>query len=67
MAAKRNTPTSLQSWQKINVQTLKFARKLHIQKVLNLDLKAEKPLQNENRTADLALGSHPRDNCQVTH
>ena len=53
----------LQFWQKINVQTSKFARKLHflgIRKVLNLGLKAEKPLQNENHTEDWALGSHPR-------
>ena len=59
-----------QFWQKINGQTSKFARKLHflgIRKVLNLGLKAEKPLQNENNTEDLALGSHPRDNGHVTH
>ena len=36
-------------------------------KVLNLGLKAEKPLQNENHTEELALGSHPRDNRHVTH
>ena len=51
--------------QKINGQTLKFARKLHfldIRKVLNLGLKSKKPLQNENHTEDWALGSHPRDN-----
>ena len=30
-------------------------------------LKAEKQLQNENRTEDWALGSHPRDNGHVTH
>ena len=60
----------LQFWQKINGQTSKFARKLHflgIRKVLNLGLKAEKPLQNENHTEDWALGSHPRDNGHVTH
>ena len=60
----------LQFWQKINGQTSKFARKLHflgIRKVLNLGLKAEKPLQNENHTDDWALGSHPRDNGHVTH
>ena len=59
-----------QFWQKINGQTSKFARKLHflgIRKVLNLGLKAEKPLQNENNTEDWALGSHPRDNGHVTH
>ena len=38
-----------------------------IRKVLNLGLKAEKPLQNENHTVDWALGSHPRDNGHVTH
>ena len=60
----------LQFWQKNNGQTSKFARKLHflgIRKVLNLSLKAEKPLQNENHTEDWALGSHPRDNGHVTH
>ena len=60
----------LQFWQKINGQTSKFARKLHflgIRKVLNLCLKAEKPLQNENHTEDWALDSHPRDNGHVTH
>ena len=60
----------LQFWQKINGQTSKFARKLHflgIRKVLNLGLKAEKPLQNENHTEDWALGNHPRDNGHVTH
>ena len=60
----------LQFWQKINGQTSQFARKLHflgIRKVLNLGLKAEKPLQNENHTEDWALGSHPRDNGHVTH
>ena len=60
----------LQSWQKINGQTSKFARKLHflgIRKVLNLGLKAEKPFQNENHTEDWALGSHRRDNGHVTH
>ena len=35
--------------------------------MLNLGLKAEKPLQNENHTEDWALGSHPRDNGHVTH
>ena len=62
--------SSLQFWQKINGQTSKFARKLHflgIRKVLNLGLKAEKPLQNENHTEDWALGTHPRDNGHVTH
>ena len=38
-----------------------------IRKVLNLCLKAEKQLQNENHTEDWALGSHPRDNGHVTH
>ena len=38
-----------------------------IRKVLNLGLKAGKQLQNENHTEDWALGSHPRDNGQVTH
>ena len=37
-----------------------------IRKVLNLGLKAEKPLQNENHTDDWALGSHPLDNGHVT-
>ena len=63
-------PENLQFWQKINGQTSKFARKLHflgIRKVLNLGLKAEKPLQNENHIEDWALGSHPRDNGHVTH
>ena len=36
-------------------------------KVLNLGLKAEKELQNENHTKDWALGSHPRDNGHMTH
>ena len=66
----RNLAKGLQFWQKINGQTSKFARKLHflgIRKVLNLGLKAEKPLQNENHTEDWALGSHPRDNGYVTH
>ena len=40
---------------------------LGIRKVLNLGLKAEKQLQNENHTEDWALGSHPRDNGHVTH
>ena len=38
-----------------------------VRKVLNLGLKAEKPLQNENPTEDWALGSHPCDNGHVTH
>ena len=38
-----------------------------IRKVLNLGLKAEKLLQNENHTEDWALGSHSRDNGHVTH
>ena len=60
----------LQFSQKINGQTSKFGRKLHflgIWKVINIGLKAEKPLQNENHTEDWALGSHPRDNGHVTH
>ena len=36
-------------------------------KLLNLGLKAEKQLQNENRTEDWTLGNHPRDNGHVTH
>ena len=40
---------------------------LGIRKVLNLSLKAEIQLQKENHTEDWALGSHPRDNCHVTH
>ena len=51
-------------------QTAKFAQKYHflgIRKVLNLSLKAEKQLQNENHTEDWALGSDPRDNGHVTH
>ena len=40
---------------------------LGIRKVLNLSLKAEKQLQNENHTEDWALGSHPRNNGHVTH
>ena len=40
---------------------------LAIRKVLNLGLKAEKQLKNENLTEDWALGSHPRDNGHVTH
>ena len=46
----------------------KIARKWHflgIRKVVNLSLKAEKQLQNENHTEDWALGSHPRDNGHV--
>ena len=35
--------------------------------VLNLSLKAEKQLQNENHTEDWAPGGHPRDNGHVTH
>ena len=60
----------LQAWQKINGQTAKFAEKYHflgIRKVLNLGLKAEKPVKNENHTEDWVLGSHPRDNGHVTH
>ena len=48
----------------------KFARKYHflgIRKVLNLGLKPEKELQNENHTEDWALGSHPRGNGHGTH
>ena len=78
MSGQKITPTNhlkylgiyLQFWQKINGQTSKFARKLHflgIRKVLNLGLKAEKPLQNENHTEDWALDNHPRDNGHVTH
>ena len=37
-----------------------------IRKVLNLGLKAEKQLQNENHTEDWALGRHSRDNGHVT-
>ena len=50
--------------------TTNFTAKLHFlrtRKVLNLGLKAEKPLQNENHTEDWALGSHPCDNGHVTH
>ena len=39
----------------------------YTRKVLNLGLKAEKELQNENHTEDWALGSHPHDNDHVTH
>ena len=39
---------------------------LGLRKVLNLSVKAEKQLQNENHTEDWALGSHPRDNGHVT-
>ena len=55
---------------KINGQTAKFVGKqnfLGTRKVLNLGLKAEKQLQNENHAEDWALGSHPRDNGHVTH
>ena len=58
------------SGKKLMAKRKKFARKLHflgIQKVLNLGLKAEKPLQNENHTEDWPLGSHPRDHGHVTH
>ena len=41
--------------------------KLGIRKVLNLGLKAEMQLQNENHIEDWALGSHARDNGHVTH
>ena len=40
---------------------------LGIRKALNLGLKAERPLQNENHTEDWALDSHPCDNGHVTH
>ena len=40
---------------------------LGLRKVLNLGLKAEKQLQNENHAEDWELGSHPRDNGHVTH
>ena len=40
---------------------------LGIRKVLNLSLKAEIQLQNENNTEDWALGSHPSDTGHVTH
>ena len=39
----------------------------YTEKVLNLGLKAEKQLQNENHTEDWVLGSHPRDNGHMTH
>ena len=39
---------------------------LGIRKVLNLGLKTEIQLQNENHTEDWALGSHPRGNGHVT-
>ena len=48
-------------------QTAKFEHFLGIRKVLYLGIKAERPLTNENRTEDWALGSHPRDNGHVTH
>ena len=38
-----------------------------IPKGLNLGLKAEKQLQNKNRSKDWGLGSPPRDNDHVTH
>ena len=47
-----------------------IAQKWHfvgIRKVLNLCLKAEIQLQNENHTEDWALGIHPHDTGQVTH
>ena len=53
-----------------NEKNDKFYRKvafLTYTKVLNLGLKAEKPLQNENHTEDWALGCLPRDNGHVTH
>ena len=40
---------------------------LGIRKVLNLGLKVDKRLQNENHAEDWALSSHPRDNGHVTH
>ena len=43
----------------------KVAFPIGIRKVINLSLKAEKQLQNENHTEDWALGSHPRDNGHV--
>ena len=52
------------------IKKTNFNRNSHflgIRKVLNLGLKAEKLLQNENHTEDWALGSHPRDNGHVTH
>ena len=60
----------LQSCAQIMRKNDKFYRKvafLTYTKVLNLGLKAEKPLQNENHTEDWALGCHPRDNGHVTH
>ena len=38
-----------------------------IRKVLNLGLKAEKQLQNENHTADWVLGSYHHDNGHVSN
>ena len=35
--------------------------------MLNLSLKAEVQLKNENHTEDWALGGHPCDNGHVTH
>ena len=66
------TPIIPQSFTKINETNDKFYRKValltkSIRKVLNLGIKAEKPLQNENHTEDWALGSHPCDNGHVTH
>ena len=48
-------------------QNLLLLHFLGIRKVLNLGLKAEKQLQNENHTEEWALDSHPRDNGHVTH
>ena len=39
----------------------------YTESLISLGLKAEKQLQNENHTEDWALGSHPRNNCHVTH
>ena len=46
----------------------KFSKKISgLSSPLNLGLKADKQLQNENHTEDWVLGSHPRDNGHVTH
>ena len=50
-----------------SAENFKYIRQRGIRKVLNFGLKAEKQLQTENHIEELALGSHPRDNGDVTH
>ena len=65
---KFGVPGGTTSVDKNNGINGKFYRKVAILMYTEISgLKAEKQLRNKNRTKDLALGCHPRDNGHATH